>query len=742
MPLPVRWCVGVALAAWLLPVPVRGQFTVPQALSAPFSNQLTAAPAKARVAWFTDAEGRRNVWVAGSHEPARPVTHNTADDGQDIDNIAWSRDAERLAWTRGTGAAGGEHTLAANPAELPGRVQQHVEWVDLRNGEVHIGPEGHTPLFTPDGTHLLFLRRGAVWITDLDAGAAPPHRNETPALQSEALTDKRPFAADDLADLRSENTGGTRQLLFVRGSSRGLRLSPDGTQLAFVSDRGDHSFIGVYTFTTRALAWMDPGTGLDHDPVWSPDRKQIAFIREVPITSPIADRWMRAGDPWSIRIAEAQTGTGHELWHADGGPGSLFHGVNAQDQLLWMRGDRIVFPWEKGGWTGLYSISARGGEKPEALAAGPFEVDMVTSDGQRIAWSGNALEGHAGDDDRRHVTMWNALPAPNVRVGSRGTRGDGIETNPAILSDGSLAYVSAPSPAEPLTPHLDSGAQHAKPLAPELIPAAFPAGQFVTPQPVVFPAADGMSIHGQLFLPRDAKLGAKLPAVVFFHGGSRRQMLLGFHPMQYYFQAYEFNQYLASRGFAVLSVNYRSGVGYGLDFRQALNYGANGGSEDNDVIGAARYLQSRVDIDPQRIAAWGGSYGGYLTALALARHSDLYRAGVDLHGVHDWSLELDLWKPTDEPGVDRVAIARRAFASSPMASLDTWKSPVLLMQGDDDRNVLFAQTVRLAAELRHRGVPVEELVFPDEVHDFLLHHNWIAAYEAAAAFLVRNLQVR
>ena len=270
---------------------------------------------------------------------------------------------------------------------------------------------------------------------------------------------------------------------------------------------------------------------------------------------------------------------------------------------------------------------------------------------------------------------------------------------------------------------------------------------FVQPKEVSFPAADGMPVHGQLFLPRaclplpepDSAHCAHLPAVVFFHGGSRRQMLLGFHPMQYYAQAYEFNQYLASRGFAVLSVNYRSGTGYGLDFRQALNYGANGASEDNDVVGAAKYLQSRPEVDPKHIGAWGGSYGGYLTALALARHSDLYAAGVDLHGVHDWSLELDLWKPTDEPGVEQDAIARRAFQSSPMASLDSWKSPVLLMHGDDDRNVLFAQTVRLAAELRRRGVHVEEKVFPDEVHDFLLHRDWITAYQLAAEFLERNL---
>jgi dipeptidyl aminopeptidase/acylaminoacyl peptidase len=243
-------------------------------------------------------------------------------------------------------------------------------------------------------------------------------------------------------------------------------------------------------------------------------------------------------------------------------------------------------------------------------------------------------------------------------------------------------------------------------------------------------------VHGQLFLPTG---GGKHAAVVFFHGGSRRQMLLGWHYMLYYNQAYGFNQYLASKGYVVLSVNYRSGIGYGSDFREAPHFGATGASEFNDVLGASTYLRGRADVDPARIGVWGGSYGGYLTALALARASDKFAAGVDLHGVHDWNLEIVSTAPARDRE-KRREIERVAFESSPLASVSTWRSPVLLVHGDDDRTVAFAQTVQLAEALRKQGVPFEQLILPDEIHDFLVHADWLAAFHAADEFLARYLK--
>jgi dipeptidyl aminopeptidase/acylaminoacyl peptidase len=230
------------------------------------------------------------------------------------------------------------------------------------------------------------------------------------------------------------------------------------------------------------------------------------------------------------------------------------------------------------------------------------------------------------------------------------------------------------------------------------------------------------------------KVGEKRPALIFLHGGPIRQMLLGWHYMYYYSNSYAMNQYLASRGYIVLALNYRSGIGYGRAFREAPGRAGRGTKEYQDVVAAGKYLQSLSNVDPKRIGLWGGSYGGYLTALGLGRNSDLFAAGVDLHGVHDWPT--DNWDGKNIP----AELNKLAHESSPVTSVNTWKSPVLFIHGDDDRNVYFTQTVDLVARLREKGVEIEQLVFPDDVHDFLLHRNWLAAYHAASDFFDRHLK--
>jgi len=318
------------------------------------------------------------------------------------------------------------------------------------------------------------------------------------------------------------------------------------------------------------------------------------------------------------------------------------------------------------------------------------------------------------------------------------TSGEGIEWAPHELSDDAGIVALRSTAKKPSHPVLVSGTGPRE-LHPDLRPARFPENSLVVPQAVTFTASDGMQVPAQLFVPRDIRPGDRRPAAIFFHGGSRRQMLLGWHYMGYYHDTYAMNQWLANAGYVVLSVNYRSGTGYGRDFREAINYGSGGASEFADVLGAGFFMRSRADVDPTRIGLWGGSYGGFLTAMGLSRASDLFAAGVDIHGVHDWNVGIRTFVPNYN-SLEQPDSAALAFRSSPMSTIDGWRSPVLVIHGDDDRNVSFIETLTLVDALRQRGVHVEQLVFPDEVHSFLLYANRVAALQATGEFFERKLK--
>ncbi len=217
-------------------------------------------------------------------------------------------------------------------------------------------------------------------------------------------------------------------------------------------------------------------------------------------------------------------------------------------------------------------------------------------------------------------------------------------------------------------------------------------------------------------------------------------MMLGFHYMGYYHNAYAKNQYLASLGYTVLSVNYRLGIMYGCDFRACGECSWRGASEYNDILAAAKYLRGCRMWIRSKIGLWGGSYGGYLTAMGLARNSDIFKAGVDYHGVHDWSVRLSRFQSGLGTPPDQRAAESLAWRSSPDSSVDTWRSPVLLIHGDDDRNVAFELTTDLVQRLKKQRVYFEEIVLPDEIHELLLWRDWVRTYKATADFFNRRLK--
>lgn len=507
-----------------------------------------------------------------------------------------------------------------------------------------------------------------------------------------------------------------------------------------MSSRGDHAFIAVYSGDSEPILYLAPSTSRDRSPRWSPDGEQIAFVRAAGGGGAPETVLELHPNPFAIWIADASTGEGHEIWKSPATLRGSYPTTEGRTNLHWAAGNRIVFLADLDGWPHLYSIAATGGE-PLLLTPGKGMAEYIklSPDGRTLVFAGNMGEGK-DDIDRRHVF--------SVAVDRAGvtnlTPGEGNEWTPVVTGDGkNVVFLGGGAKRPPLPAVVPLQGGEPKLLAETLIPAQFPASKLVVPRAVTFEAPDGITVHGQLFeSSASGRAGARKPAVIFVHGGPPRQMLLGWHYSRYYSNSYAMNQYLASQGYVVLSVNYRLGIGYGHEFHHPDDAGPWGASEYRDVKAGAEYLRTLPNVDGERIGIWGGSYGGFLTALALARDSDLFAAGVDLHGVHDWTTDLGrrLGGMDDRhEKADAAEAAEVAWQSSPVSSVSTWKSPVLLIQGDDDRNVRFHQTVDLARRLEDAGVPFEEMVIPDEIHDFLLYRSWVAADSATAAFFDKTI---
>src|SRR5215475_8940354 len=576
-------------------------FTLEQVLSSPFPSDLVAAPTGERIAWVFDVQGKRNVWMAeGPDFKARQLTQYNEDTGQEITELAFTHDGKWLVYVRGGNPnSAGE---IPNPTSDPSGASQAIYAVSWDAGRVIKLADGDSPVVSPTDNRVVFSKDDQIHIVEI-AGGSEPH-----------------------------------QLFAARGSSLTPRWSPDGKKLAFNSSRNTHSFIGVYDFEKQAIKYLSPSIDRDSAPRWSLDGKRIAFIRQPARGNQSRLISQDTPDPWAILISDVETGAAREVWRSGNMLNDSFPRIAGANVVNWAADDRLVFVSEMDGWMRLYSIPANGGEvKALTPTGGEIETITLTPNRRYVVYSSNH-----DDIDRRHlwrvpVTGGQPYSLTGAIATPRGPqKSEAIQWQPTITGDGNnLCYFETDafipsrivtSTFNQINPETDLvGKVRRMSFTDEDI---FSAEKLVKPHPVLFKAADGLEIHGQLFLPKGAKPNDKLPAVIFMHGGPPRQMFLGWHNMYYYHNSYGFNQYLASKGYAVLSVNYRLGIGYGRAFRQAKNAGRRGASEYQDIVAAAQYLRSRSDIDQSRIGLWGGSYGGYLTALGLARNSDLFAAGV------------------------------------------------------------------------------------------------------------------
>lgn len=731
-----------------LPLAAQSKPTVAQFMSPASPLELTAAKKADRIAWMAYDRGMRNVYtaVAPDFRPVR-LTSFLQDDGIDVSDVSLSDNGSVAVFVRGS--APNREGWVANPSHDPNGARREIWAVRTAGGPAWSLAEGAGPELSPDGRFVLYVRDGQIYRARVSQAPAT-----TPVDKGE-----KPF-------------------ITAWGTNSAPRWSPDGSKVAFVTTRTNHSYVAMYDVAKRSVSYVSPGVDFDGVPTWSPDGRQLAFTRRPGLpfgrqgqvgsgsignpSGPASGRGASAGP-----CVEAGRGVGQGGGRAGGvlematAVDSLFPGLcratfpggttlrimvadvdsarrlGYQARIVWEneRDERVfgtiarmswgdghlVFPFNPADdeWDRYWSVKVDGTtRRPVLLTTTDGLIEDATSatlsaDGTTLYYCTNAR-----DIESRHIWSVPVSGGTPVQV-SRG----GIETYPQPLSSGrqvAVLYFDARQPASVgLVPAAGGAARVIFPT----LPGDFPTDAHVVPEVVRLTAPDGLAFANQVFVPKDLKPGERRPALIFVHGGPVRQMLPGYHYMQFYHWAYAYNQWLASQGYVVMSVNYRSGVGYGRSFRQAPNTGARGNAEYQDVLAAGKYLQTRPDVDPARVGIWGLSYGGVLTAQALARNSDVFVAGADLAGVHLWGSSLDT--------------AAVSYRSSAIAAIDTWKSPVFLVHGDDDRNVDFAQTVGLVQLLRARNIYHELMVFPDDLHESMIHSYWIDTWERIGTFLRR-----
>ena len=755
--------------------------TMTQFMSAGWPSELVAAKQADRIAWTALDKGRRNVFTAAAPDfRAVRVTSFMNDDGIDLSQLSISDDGRVVTFTRGTAPnregwvadpladpRGAERAIWAARTTTPGASWRLAE---ASNGEL-----------SPDGRYVAFAKDGQIY--RVPTAKATPGTNDVDKGVKPFIdiwgTNAQPIWSPDGRKLAfvSERTNHSFIAVYDLASKKITYLNPstdwdlspawsaDSKRIAYIKRPGT-------PFAQQAQPGIG-GLGNPPGPAYNPQAALLGrggrgggFGRggqfggrggegragegrsNAPERPGLTNATFAGGYTLAFWVADVATGDAREFWH-NAPQDKVFGNIN---NITW-RGGHVVFELEPEEWTRFYSVAVPSAGSGPTHNTGPTTntdlvgpgatdvpnpaapIDLTPQVGQ-IETSSYSPDGkylyfgtNAGDLERRHI--WRVPTAGGAP--EQITEGEGVEHDPVVLHSGKTIAVLSADWKRPQSVGVLALAKNPPPCGESdqkviypILTKDFPTDAHVKPEVVLTKAADGLEIHNQLFLPKDMKPGDHRPAIIFVHGGPIREMLPAYHYMYVYHLFYSVNEWLASQGYVVLSINYRGGIGYGKSFRMAPNTNLRGNSEYQDVLAGAKYLQSHPDVDPKRVGIWGLSYGGLLTSEALARNSDIFIAGVDLAGVHLYGNSLD---------PENVA-----YKSSAISAIDTWKSPVLLIQGDDDRNVNFAQSVGLVDLLRAHHVPYELMVLPDDTHETLLYKRWLAIWDRMERFLNARLK--
>ena len=580
--------------------------------------------------------------------------------------------------------------------------------------------------WSPDGKKIAFISnisgRNNLWLTASDGGwpsqlTVSDQRQVSPAWSPDGkwIAFNSDHDGDEQWDLWlvSPQTGEIINLTNTPDiAEEGQAWSPNSRYIAFMSKpRSSPTYeidiMDVLTKHYRALTKNTPKTLGNYNPIWSHDGKWIAYTQQD-----------AAGKDSNIFIADALTGkatlvtphTGERTYEAtafspDGKYLLITSNANEYDNA------------------GLLEISST---KIQWLTDEKWKVvsGAFSSDGKRLTWLTN-IDGNdqiaVYDIDNKRTTT---LPLP-----------DGLNTLAGSVTsfspDGQrlLYYHNGPTSPNDLWTY-DVSTQQSKQLTHSLL-AGMSADDMVEPFLVHYPSRDGKwQISAFVYVPHNAPRDRTHPAIVYVHGGPQSQTMNSFNRAI---------QYLANQGYLVIAPNYRGSTGYGKEFEDANRFDM-GGGDLQDVLAAADWIQKTGYVDPKKLVVMGGSYGGYMTMMALTKAPEVWAAGVSIVPFVNWSTEVQ----NEDPELREYDLATMGDPSknkdlwqdrSPINFVDRIKAPVMLLAGGNDPRCPNSEARQVADAIKKRSGTVELKIYENEGHGFAKVENQIDAYTRVAEFL-------
>ncbi|MBW3572911.1 MAG: S9 family peptidase [Gemmatimonadetes bacterium] len=564
-----------------------------------------------------------------------------------------------------------------------------------------------------------------------------------------------------IAPVRGDGPAAPRQITFGANRVQFARWSPDGRWIAYGTDRGGNERTQFFLLSpdgTRERELTPADDFFRMFSGWSPAGRRIAYVSnerngsdfDLYVVDLDAD-----GRPGAPRMVMQGAGNlGVEAWRPDGEALVLSQGRGEADNDLFLldlrtqKLDTLFVPEQMSSYRGIqWTPDGRGfflATNHERDFAGLAHYQLSDRALHWIEEPRHDVEQVAASSDARWLAYTiNENGFSRLVLRDLGGRGvvripgvpNGVVTALEWARDAPRLAIGVTGPGLPGDVWVYDAAAGQTTRATESTLAGLDPASFVAPEAVTIPSFDGVDVYGLLYRPRGAE-GRRPPVVMMLHGGPTSQARPGFDPVK---------QYLLARGYAVLDLNFRGSTGFGQRFTQLDNKRLRPNAV-RDMQSAVEWLRARPDVDGTRVAAMGGSYGGYMTLAAVAQLPEYFQAGVDFVGVANWISGLEDASPQLKNS-DRIEYgniddpADRAFFTeiSPLSYADRIRSPLLVVHGANDPRVPVGEADQIVRAVRQRRGDVEYLRFPDEGHGIAKLQNRITAYQRIARFLDRVL---